>query len=305
MRVKQLVKPRGKERPRSALDSREMRIERLVKRCRRYVPAVLYDPITYYLFRVYALMWALNDRRTSVKPGEIPVPGALLRYRVHGAFDRDSFLNNGRRCAFDLKNSLSLIGRDVQDFNNMLEFGCGCARVLRHFYDFSERRRISGTDIDREGIAWCRSNLPRISFSVNSPFPPLPYPTGNFDFVYVISVFTHLDEDYQFAWLAELKRILKPGGILIATTHGAFVRDLAARKGSLSPVELETLQRKGFVFKTGRTGLFRLNGLPDFYQTAFHTKQYVTEAWTKFFTIRRYIERGLEDYQDLVLLSNE
>jgi SAM-dependent methyltransferase len=205
----------------------------------------------------------------------------------------------------DLKNSLSLTGKGFQDFNNMLEFGCGCGRVLRHLCDLPEKCRISGTDIDREAIEWCRSNLPRFSFGVNNPLPPLPYPAGNFDLVYAISVFTHLDEDYQFAWLAELKRVLRPGGILIATTHGAFIHDLASRRGSLSPVELETLQHKGLLFKTGRKGLFKLDSLPDFYQAAFHTKQYVTEAWTKFFTIRHYLERGLEDYQDLVLLSNE
>jgi SAM-dependent methyltransferase len=305
MGLKQLVQRRGKETPRSTPGSREVRLKQLVRRCERCVPAVLYDPITYCLFRAYALMWALSDWRIPVKPGEIPVPAALLRYRVHGAFDRDSFLDVGRKCAIDLKNSLSLIGRNLQDFNNVLEFGCGCGRVLRFLYDLPERCHISGTDIDREAIEWCRSNLPRFSFAVNNPFPPLPYPTGSFDLVYAISVFTHLDEDYQFAWLTELKRVLKPGRILIATTHGAFAREWDSRKGLLSLVELETLQRKGFLFSTVRKGLFKLDGLPDFYQRAYHTKQYVTETWTKFFTIRRYVERGMRDSQDLVLLSNE
>jgi SAM-dependent methyltransferase len=250
-------------------------------------------------------MWVLSDWRISAKPGEIPFPAAPLRYRVHGAFDRDSFVSVGQKCAFDLKNSLSLIGRDLQDFNNVLEFGCGCGRVLRYLYDLPERCRISGTDIDREAIEWCRSNLPRVTFAVNNPFPPLPYPADNFDLVYVISVFTHLDEDYQFAWLTELKRVLKPGGILIATTAGASCRELDTQKGLLSPVELEILQHKGFLFNTVRKGLFKLDGLPDFYQRTYHTKQYVTETWRRFFTIRRYIERGMGDIQDVVLLSND
>ena len=272
---------------------------------KRYVPAVLRPPVSYCKFRVSALMWALKDRRVSVKPGEIPVPAPLLRFRVHGALDRDSFLNVGRKCAFDLKHSLSLIGKDLQDFNNVLDFGCGCGRVLRYLYDLPERCHIHGTDIDREAIEWCRTNLPRISFAVNNPRPPLQYPTGTFDLVYVFSVFTHLDEDYQFVWLTELKRVLKPGGILIATTNGAFAQELALHGGSFSPVDLETLQHEGFLFKTVCRGMFKRDGLPDFYQITYHTKQYVTEVWTKFFTIRHYMERGLNDHQDVVLLSNE
>ncbi len=273
----------------------------LMQHVKRYVPAFLRAPMRYGRLRADALVWALKDRWISVKPGEFPVPPPLLRYRVHGSLDRDSFLDVGRKCAFDLKHSLSLIGENLQDFNNVLDFGCGCGRVLRHFYDLPERCHLYGTDIDREAIDWCRSNLPRISFAVNNSLPPLPHPTGTFELVYVCSVFTHLDEDYQFAWLTELKRVLKPGGILIATTHGAF----AQQADWFSSVELETLQHKGFLFRTGSRGVFKLDGLPDFYQWTFHTKQYVTEVWTKFFTIRHYVEHGLNDHQDVVLLSNE
>jgi len=43
--------------------------------------------------------------------------------------------------------------------------------------------------------------------------PPMSYEDNMFDFVYSISIFTHLPEDMQFAWLQELQRITKPGGI--------------------------------------------------------------------------------------------
>jgi SAM-dependent methyltransferase len=56
--------------------------------------------------------------------------------------------------------------------------------------------------------------------SVNEIAPPLPYPDSSFDFVYAISVFTHLPENLQDAWMQDCRRVLKPGGFLFFTTLG-------------------------------------------------------------------------------------
>lgn len=50
--------------------------------------------------------------------------------------------------------------------------------------------------------------------------PPFEYQSNFFDCVYALSVFTHLSKNMHFAWIKELRRILKPNGILIITTHG-------------------------------------------------------------------------------------
>lgn len=279
-----------------------MTFRQAIKRC---VPGVLRGPIGYYGLRASALVQVLRERKIALKSGDLPIPPPLLRYRVHGSLDPDSFLNVGRNCAIDLNNSLRLIGKDLRAFNNVLDFGCGCGRVLRHLGDRPENCQLYGTDVDREAIEWCRSKLRRVDAIVNDPLPPLPFPAGTFDFVYALSVFTHLDEDRQFAWLKELKRVAKPRATLILTTQGAYAQAIALREGHLAPPELETLESTGFFFKTFRKGRFKLDSLPDFYQIAFHTRQYVTEVWTRFFALQHYAERGLNGHQDLVLLCND
>ena len=57
----------------------------------------------------------------------------------------------------------------------------------------------------------------------------------------------------------------------------------------------------GFVFVDSKRRFFKKDGLPLFYQDAQHTKQYVLENWSRFFTIIDYVERGIVDHHDAVL----
>jgi hypothetical protein len=52
----------------------------------------------------------------------------------------------------------------------------------------------------------------------------------------------------------------------------------------------------------GTTGKLKIDKLPDFYQSAFHTKDYIYQQWSAYFDIVRYEERGINNHQDAVLL---
>jgi SAM-dependent methyltransferase len=253
---------------------------------------------TFFRSRKNMLQADIADMMRGREPG-FPLPPARLRFRVHGLTDRESFLQVGQNCANDLKSALRRTGIDFDSFTDILDFGCGCGRVLRYLYNPSEPQRFCGSDIDPESIEWCQRNLPFAIFKTNEHKPPLPFGPKQFDFIYAISVFTHLDEDYQFAWLNELKRVARPGAIIIATTHGSHTQT------SLDAQARERLADKGFLFAVATTGRFKADGLPDFYQTVYHTEQYIRLNWSKVFQIRSYIERGLNSHQDLVVLQNE
>lgn len=101
-----------------------------------------------------------------------------------------------------------------------LDFGCGAGRTLRHFLNEAEQAEIWGTDIDDRSIEWLQQNLcPPLHAEVCGVEPPLPFESESFDFIWAISVFTHLTAN-SAAWLLELHRILKPDGILIASFMG-------------------------------------------------------------------------------------
>ncbi len=142
----------------------------------------------------------------------------------------------------------------------------------------------------------CKHNLGKIQWSVNGYQPPLPFKNCTFDLIYAISVFTHLDEKLQHDWLSELQRIAKPGAIVMLSVHGeSFIKllDLASQ---------EEARSHGFIYITGTKGLLKLDGLPDFYQSSYHTQKYINREWSAYFNISNYIQQGIGSNQDVVLL---
>jgi SAM-dependent methyltransferase len=104
----------------------------------------------------------------------------------------------------------------------LLDFGSGAGRTLRHFLSEAETAEFWGTDIDRPSIEWLEENLcPPLHAWHCEAYPPLGLEHGSFDLAWAVSVFTHLT-DNSIPWLLELHRLLKPGGLLIATYMGRW-----------------------------------------------------------------------------------
>jgi SAM-dependent methyltransferase len=110
----------------------------------------------------------------------------------------------------------------------VLDFGCGAGRTLRHFAAEAQTAEIWGVDIDAASIELLRETVsPPFHVMRSEYMPPLDLESGSFDLIWSISVFTHLT-DNSLPWLCELHRLLKPGGLLIATYMGRWTSELLA-----------------------------------------------------------------------------
>lgn len=243
------------------------------------------------IMRILCWYFSLLDKWYLKRTDFDHLPPARLRYRAHGAPDIDSFLGVGKKCSQDIEAALMKINKDLSSFKQILDFGCGCGRMLIWFAEHSRSSYFYGTDIDVDAISWCRNNLDFARFSINKPLPPLQYPSEMFDLIYAISVFTHLNEDYQFRWLSELERIAKPKGILLLTVNGRYCWPRQ---------HIADIKRAGFLFVTTNVmkGIF-----PGWYQIAYHTKDYVLNRYTKYLDVLDYIPGGLANLQDIVILQ--
>lgn len=219
-----------------------------------------------------------------------PLPPANLIFAVAGTTDVEWFLRSGK-LAFDaIKDILEKNRIPLDSLGKVLDFGSGCGRVVRHWR--GQTAQVFGTDYNPELVKWCEANLPAANFALNDLSPPLKYDDDTFDLVYALSVFTHLSEDLQFAWLAEMRRIIKPGGLLFITLHGRYYLDRA----------LDEAQRAQF--ETGRPVVVHSELSGSNTCNVYHPESYVRERMTEGFTIVDFVPEGAlgNPRQDVYLL---
>lgn len=224
--------------------------------------------------------------------GDLPIPPGDLIHLVADSSDPLWYVRGGRKAAESIRSALARVGRKIDQFESILDFGCGCGRVIRCWKDVAGPT-LAGTDLNPELIKWCRQNLPFADFSTNGLEPPLQYPEDAFDFAYSLSVFTHLTEDLQDAWVAELARVLRPGATLLVTVHGNHYRD------HLTPEQVEQFDSgKMIVSEIGPPGSNRFG--------AFHPLSYLLQSsFVEQFRLIDFVDRGAwgNPFQDVVLFE--
>ena len=111
----------------------------------------------------------------------------------------------------------SIIDRHVAaERPQIADWGCGLARILRHL---PVRYQRTGFDYNPNAIQWDKGHIKDVQFRTNELAPPLPADDCAFDALYALSVFTHLSAEAHKAWIAEIRRVLVPGGIFLGAFH--------------------------------------------------------------------------------------
>lgn len=234
-------------------------------------------------FRVYEKIVARRSATAADAGDGLPMPPPELLVRVAGTTELRWFVDFGRVCLDMMATLLAKRGVALAQLDSVLDFGCGCGRVLRQ-WSSRPPRELCGTDYDPDMVAWCRANLPFVSrVTRNELEPPLACGGDAFDFAYAISVFTHLSEDLANGWIDELHRVMKPGGYLYISTHGATFRD------RLTASERERFDGGELVVRFGDVSGSNLC-------SAYHPEEYVRTRLGKRFEVVDFVPAGTFDY---------
>ncbi len=157
--------------------------------------------------------------RTKHGPDGYALPPPHLIYDVIACRWGAVFLDSGKRVVDDMAAIMEKNHRPLSDFRAVLDFGCGCGRLIRQVKKRTAAQ-LSGSDYNGLLVNWCKEHLPFAQFSKNELAPPLEMQDDSVDFIYARSVFTHLPLDLQLVWMKELGRVLKAGGCIYFTMHG-------------------------------------------------------------------------------------
>jgi SAM-dependent methyltransferase len=116
-------------------------------------------------------------------------------------------------------------------------------------------------------IEWMRAAYPKDArLYVNNMCPPLDEQQETYDLVYASSVFSHLSS--WAPWVLEVRRVLKIGGVFVASLHG---------RGFWS---LGFFAQRGIDWDEDRTGLL-VEGFGEGFDDSFGPAVYVSEWWVR------------------------
>lgn len=237
----------------------------------------------------------LNYR--SVEPGSIPPKeliaqtAALDEKELARQCNGNVYLETGYFEVLRIFKILDHFGINPRTIGSVYELGCGTARLLRHFR-YIEGVKLVGSDVNPEMIEWCKANLTGMEFYHNELSPPLSFAADNsFDLMIASSVFTHIPLETQELWLAEMQRILRPGGIFICSVLGQFHASVL-----LNEQEVKDLNTQGNFTLTSEddqaTYSTRIGGSA---WDVFQTRAEVIRVFGSYFQIVDYIP-GVQDF---------
>ena len=237
----------------------------------------------------------LNYR--SVDPGLVPPKeliaqtAALDEQELERQCNGDVYFETGYFEVLRIFRILDHFGINPRTIGSVYELGCGTARLLRHFRCI-QGARLVGSDVNPEMVEWCQQNLTGMKFYHNELSPPLDFAADNsFDLMLASSVFTHIPLETQELWLAEMQRILRPGGIFICSVLGQFHASVL-----LSPEEVNKLKTEGNYTLTSddsqATYSTRVGGSA---WDVFQTRAEVIRVFGSYFQIVDYIP-GVQDF---------
>lgn len=143
-------------------------------------------------------------------------------------------------------------GHVLSEGATALDFGCSSGRTLRVLAAARPDVRWIGCDPNADAVAWASEHLKGLETFASPQRPPLPLREGELDLSYAISIWSHFDEAPAMRWLQEMHRVVRPGGVLVLTTHGVqsvahhSTNGLLDRRGAVRCAR--ELYRHGFWF---------------------------------------------------------
>lgn len=246
--------------------------------------------------RSYRTAWYLCDPAR-----EPPLPNDHGIARTIGTGDTMAFRMGGATIVNRIDAYLrDRFDRGLNSFDAVLDWGCGAGRLSRYLIPLT--RNLTGVDIDANNIENCQITLSGLTgaqtqFAVVDLLPPTPFADQHFDLVIGLSVLTHMDAPVQDAWLAELHRIVQPGGLLLLSVQG-YAQSALYR----CPPEIwEATHREGLYCRGVNSQL--TGQIPDetYYKDTMHSQEYIFSHWGQYFDILDSIG-GLAGGQDMIVL---
>lgn len=304
-----------------AFSENRQRIEKAFSKNRRQIEQLQWNDLVAINpeqkeFRPLREVSHYREGKTEIDPADIGLEKDLDHYISRDPLclpsteDREGYMDDrhfefwlfGLSDYIKIKRFLAKHGRQLSPGCRVYDMGCASGRVARHFLCQEDGLDLWASDINANHVDWISKYLNGVKAFQNHSIPHLPFEDNFLDLAYAFSVFTHI-ASFETAWLMELRRIMKPGGIAYLTTHSEHTwaildekmpiyQALATHPDFGPDLPKSAMPREKMIFRWhGRT----------YGANVFYHSDHIRNVWGNFFEILDIIREGCF-YQDVVLL---
>lgn len=116
---------------------------------------------------------------------------------------------------------LDIVRRRVGPPGDMRALDVGCGVGLSDAYLVGRLGELEGTDISAEAVRRAAEANPTVRYT---PYDgdSLPYEDERFDVAFAFCVLHHVPPDERRPFVAELRRVVRPGGLVVVLEHNPF-----------------------------------------------------------------------------------
>lgn len=203
--------------------------------------------------------------------------------------------------------ALASIGASIESAAQALDFGCSSGRLVRVLAAAYPDVRWHGCDPNGPAIEWATQAYPHVHLFLSANQPPLALPDGALDLVCAISIWSHFAPALGLRWFEEMRRVIRPGGHLVCTTHGLTSVDFYARNSLRTPEQSDEivgdLYRSGWWYaqEFGESGDWGVVN-PD-WGTAFLSPEWLLAELCPRWRVLEFAPGRNQDNQDVFVLQ--
>lgn len=104
---------------------------------------------------------------------------------------------------------------------SILDFGSGVGNSIPFFRKYFKHATLNNADVSEQSHAVAKKRFPGEEYYFQI-VDYIPLPDNSQDLVFSSCVFHHIEPEKHLFWLAEIMRVLKPGGYLAIYEHNPF-----------------------------------------------------------------------------------
>lgn len=155
-----------------------------------------------------------------------------------------------------------LIQAGLKDGLDVLDFGCGSARICRTFPEKAQLKSYLGTDVVQDLLDYAKTITPDFyRFQLHQELN-IPAADQTFDFAFCISVFTHLKQAEIYLYMKDIGRVLRAGGTFVftfleladSTSHHIFQHTVNMTAGNMLHPLNQFIEKNQIEYMAMQTG---------------------------------------------------